>query len=36
EHFGASAGASLLFKEFGFTAENVVAAATESIKRANG
>jgi len=36
EHFGASAGASVLFKEFGFTAENVVAAATESIKRANG
>jgi transketolase len=36
EHFGASASASVLFKEFGFTAENVVAAATESIKRANG
>ncbi len=27
EHYGASAGASVLFKEFGFTLENVVATA---------
>ncbi|WP_425581114.1 transketolase-like TK C-terminal-containing protein, partial [Streptomyces turgidiscabies] len=27
EHFGASADANVLFQEFGFTAENVAAAA---------
>ncbi|WP_399883743.1 transketolase [Streptomyces sp. BBFR51] len=31
EHFGASADAKVLFKEFGFTAENVAAAARESL-----
>ena len=36
EHFGASASASVLFKEFGFTIEKIVAAAKESIKKANG
>ena len=33
EHFGASASAGELFKEFGFTAENVVAAAKRTIAR---
>jgi len=33
EHFGASASASVLFKEFGFTPEKVASAARESIKR---
>jgi len=33
-HFGASAPAETLFKEFGFTAEAVVAAAQKSIERA--
>ena len=32
DRFGASAPAAILFKEFGFTAENVVAAAKEVIK----
>ncbi|MEW1754981.1 transketolase [Streptomyces cyaneofuscatus] len=32
EHFGASADAKVLFREFGFTAENVAAAARESIE----
>ena len=36
EHFGASASASVLFTEFGFTVEKIVAAAKESIKKANG
>ena len=36
EHFGASASASLLFKEFGFTVENIVKAAKESIAKVNG
>lgn len=36
EHFGASASAPLLFKEFGFTVENVVKAAIESIAKVNG
>ena len=36
EHFGASASASVLFKEFGFTVEKVVSAAKESINKANG
>ncbi|CAB4654139.1 unannotated protein [freshwater metagenome] len=31
EHFGASASATTLFKEFGFTVENVVNAAKQSI-----
>jgi transketolase len=33
EHFGASASAGILFKEFGFTAENVANAALHSIKK---
>jgi transketolase len=36
EHFGASASASVLFKEFGFTVENVVKAAKESLSKAHG
>lgn len=32
DHYGASAPAATLFKEFGFTAENVVKAAKEVIK----
>jgi transketolase len=32
EHYGASAGASILFKEFGFTVENVVATAKRVLK----
>ena len=31
EHFGASADAATLFREFGFTADNVVAAARRSL-----
>ena len=34
EHFGASAAGSVLFTEFGFTVENVVAAAHASIEAA--
>jgi transketolase len=34
EHFGASADGKLLFKEFGFTAENVAAKAKESLAAA--
>ncbi|MDX2597296.1 MULTISPECIES: transketolase [Streptomyces] len=34
EHFGASADAKVLFREFGFTAENVAAKARESIAAA--
>ncbi|MFB7597008.1 transketolase [Streptomyces sp. NPDC056160] len=34
EHFGASADAKVLFREFGFTAENVVAKARESLAAA--
>ena len=34
EHFGASAAAEVLFREFGFTAEHVVAAGKESIDAA--
>jgi transketolase len=34
EHFGASAAAGVLFKEFGFTGEKVVEAARESIASA--
>lgn len=33
DHFGASAKGGVLFKEFGFTAENVANAAIEVIKR---
>ena len=34
EHYGASAAAGILFKEFGFTPENVADAARASIKKA--
>ncbi|MFJ8196219.1 transketolase [Streptomyces sp. NPDC096152] len=34
EHFGASADAKVLFREFGFTAENVAAKARESLAAA--
>jgi transketolase len=34
EHFGASASAPVLFKEFGFTPEKIVGAAKESIAKA--
>ncbi len=34
EHFGASASAPVLFKEFGFTPENIVKAAKKSIAKA--
>ncbi|MEU0354825.1 transketolase [Streptomyces cyaneofuscatus] len=34
EHFGASADAKVLFREFGFTAENVAAVARESLAAA--
>lgn len=33
EHFGASASAGTLFKEYGFTAENIVAAAKTTLAR---
>jgi transketolase len=36
EHFGASADAKTLFAEYGFTPENVVAAARESLSAARG
>ncbi|MEU1416407.1 transketolase [Streptomyces sp. NPDC005731] len=36
EHFGASAGAKTLFAEYGFTAENVAAAARESLAAVRG
>ncbi|GGW48100.1 transketolase [Streptomyces caelestis] len=36
EHFGASADARTLFAEYGFTPENVVAAARESLAAARG
>ena len=32
DHFGASAPAATLFREYGFTAENVAAAARELVK----
>jgi transketolase len=32
EHYGASAGADVLFKEFGFTVENVVSTAKNIVK----
>ena len=32
EHYGASAGANILFKEFGFTVDNVVATAKKVLK----
>ena len=34
EHYGASAAAGVLFKEYGFTSENVANSALESIKKA--
>ncbi|HEY5033244.1 MAG TPA: transketolase [Actinomycetes bacterium] len=36
EHFGASAAAETLFREFGFTVDAVVAAARESLAAADG
>ncbi|MCL6675354.1 transketolase-like TK C-terminal-containing protein, partial [Streptomyces panaciradicis] len=36
EHFGASADAKILFAEYGFTPENVAAAARESLAAARG
>ncbi|NKE62639.1 transketolase [Lentzea sp. PSKA42] len=36
DHFGASADYQTLFKEFGFTTENVVAAARRSLERVRG
>ena len=36
EHFGASASGPVLLKEFGFSVENIVNAAKESIRKANG
>ncbi|WDV55756.1 transketolase [Streptomyces coeruleorubidus] len=36
EHFGASADAKTLFAEYGFTPQNVVAAARESLAAARG
>ncbi|MFE2302237.1 transketolase [Streptomyces sp. NPDC059445] len=36
EHFGASADAGTLFAEFGFTADNVAAAARESVAALRG
>ncbi|MFJ8079601.1 transketolase [Streptomyces sp. NPDC096205] len=36
EHFGASADGSTLFAEYGFTAENVAAAARQSLAAARG
>ena len=35
EHFGASADYQTLFREFGFTTENVVAAARRSLREAS-
>jgi transketolase len=34
QHFGASASAGTLFKEYGFTKEEVVEAAKKSIRKA--
>ena len=34
EHYGASAASGVLFKEYGFTSENVANSALESIKKA--
>jgi transketolase len=36
DRYGASAAAGVLFREFGFTAENVAAAAKKSIAKAGG
>jgi transketolase len=36
EHFGASASASTLFQEFGFTPEKIATAALESLRKLNG
>jgi len=35
EHYGASASAPVLFKEFGFTPEAVVKACQESISKSS-
>jgi transketolase len=35
EHFGASAAHTVLFEKFGFTVENIIAAAKRSIEKAN-
>ena len=35
DHFGASAAASVLFEQFGFTPDRVVAAAHAALERAN-
>jgi transketolase len=35
EKFGASASGEILFKEYGFTVDNIVSAAKESIKKTN-
>ena len=35
EKFGASASGEILFKEYGFTVDNIVSAAKESIKKSN-
>jgi transketolase len=36
EHFGASADGKVLFREFGFTAENVAAKARDSLEIVSG
>ena len=36
EHFGASASASTLFQEFGFTPEKIASSALESLRKSNG
>jgi transketolase len=36
EHFGASADYKTLFREFGFTTENVVAAAQRTLENVKG
>jgi transketolase len=35
EKFGASASGEILFKEYGFTVDNIISAAKESIKKSN-
>jgi transketolase len=35
EHYGASASPATLFKEYGFTPENIAVAAKESIRKAS-
>jgi len=36
EHFGASADGKVLFREFGFTAENVASAAKAALNSTTG